>query len=149
MTLMAWVRSNQGGLFDVIPRRDWTISIWADCGERIKNVLFIARTIQDELRVPVRVNFFCPQHGHSECDGHFAHGKKAYQLLSNFLSPASTCELTMLEWLPPEACLQLLQPFQGKLFHSYFPKFSGFQTPLCRFCLLKRYLSWSTAPLLE
>jgi len=52
------------------------ISMWADCGEKIKNVLWIARKLQDDIHITVKLNFFCPRHGHSECDAHFAHGKR-------------------------------------------------------------------------
>jgi len=73
--LFIWVHENHEMLFGAVARPDWTVSIWADCGERIKNVLYMSRLLQDELRTSVRLNFFCPRHGHSECDSHFAHGK--------------------------------------------------------------------------
>ena len=28
------------------------------------------------MHINVQLNFFCPRHGHSECDAHFAHGKR-------------------------------------------------------------------------
>ena len=82
--LASWIQSKQSCLFFAATfRADWTVSIWADCGERMKNVLYLARLLQDDIRIAVKLNYFCPRHGHSECDTHFAHGKQVCSNIDN------------------------------------------------------------------
>ena len=47
------------------------ISFWSDGALRTKDNLNTFNQISAEFKIPFKVNFFAPHHGHSVCDGHF------------------------------------------------------------------------------
>jgi len=69
-----YVRSSIQDLYSSGFFRDFhKIIWWSDTGPnhfRTSNTLYFFRTFQERSGIEFCVNFFCPYHGHSMCDGH-------------------------------------------------------------------------------
>ena len=80
------------GFFHGFTRIIW----WSDTGPnhfRVSNTMWAFRNFQEQTGRHLEINFFCPYHGHSVCDGHLGAIARVIYVVEIALSPADIMQM--------------------------------------------------------